>query len=121
MRARSAFAVPLLAAAAAWACSGPGAMAVILRNERLGWLLFGVTAAVLGVGAVLLRRLGASPRRVGLLAVPLLVHPGWWMSARGGDCGFMLALGARAMTAVAALVVAVALVAAAVRRRRRGT
>ena len=110
--------VLVLVPAAAWACSGPGAMARIVANERLGWILFVVTATVLGVGAGLLRRLGVSARRVGLLAVPLLVHPGWWMSARSGDCGAMLALGSMAMTAVAVLVVGGALVVALVRRRQ---
>jgi hypothetical protein len=108
----------LAAAGAAHACSGPGAMARILANERLGWMLFAVTALVLGLGAGLLRRLGVPLRRVGLLAAPLLAHPGWWMSARSGDCGATLVLGSMAMTAVAGLVVAVAVIVALARRQR---
>jgi hypothetical protein len=112
------FALGVLAAAPAGACSGPGAMAAIVRHERLGWALFAAAALVLVLGAGLLLRLGVSTRRAGLLAVPLLLHPGWWMSARGGDCGMTLALGSKLMTAVAALVVVVAVVVALVRRRR---
>lgn len=111
-------AASLLVTAAARACSGPGALEAILRNERLGWMLFAVAAVALGMGAVLLRRLGVPARRYGLLAVPLLVHPGWWMSARGGDCGTILALGSMAMTAVAGLGVGVAVLVALLRRRR---
>jgi hypothetical protein len=93
-------------------------MAHILRNERLGWSLFATTALVLGLGAGLLRLLGVSTRRVGLLAVLLFAHPGWWMSARSGDCGATLALGSMAMTAVAAAIVVGAVVVTLARRRR---
>ena len=108
----------LAAAGAAHACSGPGALARILANERLGWILFGAAALVDVLGAVALRRLGVARRRLAWLLAPVLVHPGWWMRARGGDCGATLVLGSMAMTVAAGLVVVVAVIIALARRRR---
>ncbi|MFY0539458.1 hypothetical protein [Nannocystis pusilla] len=33
-----------------------------------------------------------------------MLHPGWWMSARSGDCGQMLIMGSSVITALAVLV-----------------
>lgn len=87
----------------ALACSGPGAMAAILRAERMGWMLWGAT--LLLAGAVVFFRLRADGWRAQwplLLLVGL--HPGWWMSARSGDCGRLLVLGSIGVTALAPLV-----------------
>ena len=70
-------------ASCAWACSGPGAPEAIRQAERLGWTLWGATLLMLS-GAVLVPRLRSHGWLLLLLAV---VHPGWWMSARSGDCG----------------------------------
>ncbi len=86
------------------ACSGPGAMQAIVRAERVGWAL--LVLSLLLVAAPPLRALmrgHAVGRSVWALLV-VLIHPGWWLSARGGDCGAMRMLGSIGMTVVAALV-----------------
>ena len=75
-----------------------GAPETIARNERLGWTLW--SASVLASGALsLLPRLRARGWKTKwpLLAL-LFVHPGWWMSARSGDCGYTLRDGSIIMT-----------------------
>ncbi len=71
--------------AAALACSGPGAPAAIARADRIGWALLAGTALLVAATHFAARR-PPSTRR---LIVALLVHPGWWLGARGGDCGRM--------------------------------
>lgn len=92
----------------ALACSGPDAMSTILQNERTGWLLWGGALLAAGAAAATapMRREGWRARWP-LVAV-LVLHPGWWMSARSGDCGFTLRSGSYLMTAVAILVAGVA-------------
>ena len=68
-------------------------MAAILRAERLGWILFAVAALVTAAAIMLLWRLAWSRKRAVWVAAPLLIHPGWWMGARSGDCGRDLTLG----------------------------
>jgi hypothetical protein len=101
----------------AWACSGPGAMDRILGAELLGWVLLAATAVLLIVAGALARRWRRRWRR--LWPVPLLIglHPGWWLSARHGDCGAMLALGSLAVTMIA-VVTAIFLVVLARRAAR---
>ncbi|HEY3355858.1 MAG TPA: hypothetical protein VGQ83_21575 [Polyangia bacterium] len=112
-------ALALLAPAIAWACSGPGATAAILRAERLGWLLFAASVLVAAAGVTLLRRLGSPWGRAAWLAAPLLVHPGWWMSARGGDCGITRLLGSYVLTAVTLVAAVVGVIVAATSARAR--
>jgi hypothetical protein len=88
----------------ALACSGPGAMATILRSERLGWMLWGATL-LLAVAVALVRLRADGWRAHWPLLLLVGVHPGWWMSARSGDCGRMLVLGSILVTALAPLVV----------------
>lgn len=87
----------------ALACSGPGAMDAILRAERVGWALWGASVVLVG-GSLLLpwTRLRGRSRPWALLAL-VAVHPGWWMSARGGDCGRLLETAALAATALTVL------------------
>jgi hypothetical protein len=87
-------------------------MDAIRASEQLGWILFGVSFVLLSGAAVLLSRWGVHARRLVWLAVPLIVHPGWWLSARGGDCGGLLRLGAIAVTALATLTAVLAVIAA---------
>jgi hypothetical protein len=89
----------------ALACSGPGAMETILANERVGWTLFFVSAAIAAVAAVLLRSRGW--RKLWPLAAVVFVHPGWWLSARSGDCGGTLHMASIAITIVTLLVAGV--------------
>jgi hypothetical protein len=51
----------------------------------------------------------AHPRLRGALFLPALAHPGWWMSAREGDCGIVL----REMTMAGTVAAAVLLSAGA--------
>lgn len=97
--------VTLFALKSAWACSGPGAAAAIGRAELLGWLLFGISA-LLCLGAVILPKVRrAGPRVFWPLLIPLMIHPGWWMSARSGDCGSMRTLGAIVVTVLAVVAI----------------
>ena len=102
----------------AWACSGPGAMAAIERAERLGWQLFALLLGVSVIATVLLRRWQVGWRRLAAIALLVVVHPGWWLTARGGDCGSMRLMGSIGVTAVGAAALLVALVVTGVRRQR---
>ena len=79
----------------AWliACSGgPGLMELIEEREHRGFVLFVATAVAMVLVAVLIpvvrRRKLRAWIPLGLLA---LLHPGWWMGARHGDCGHTIA------------------------------
>lgn len=88
----------------ALACSGPGAIETITRNERLGWALWAATLLAAAALAASPRLRAGGRRRLWPLLVLLLVHPGWWMSGRGGDCGYTLRDGSIVVTAVTVLV-----------------
>lgn len=92
----------VIAPNAAFACSGDGAMETILANERLGWILWLATLVIAAIVAVRLRSRGW--RKQWPLAAVVVVHPGWWMSARSGDCGYTLRDGSMVMTAVTLIV-----------------
>lgn len=78
----------LVAPTWALACSGPGAGELIAKNERLGVILCLVTM-LLAVVFLLTRRLRSRAwNRKWPLVLLAVAHPGWWMSARHGDCGF---------------------------------
>lgn len=105
-------------AAPAWACSGPGAMAAIEQAVLQGWIMWGV-AVVLGFLSMALGRW--SGLTWGKSWWPMLVagaHPGWWLTARGGDCGSMLVWGSTGMLAVMILLTLVIAIMAVIRRRR---
>lgn len=87
----------------ALACSGPGAAETILRNERLGWALWAMTLVIAGVFAVLPRLRARGWRKQWPLLLLVLLHPGWWMSARSGDCGRTLWEGSILMMVVTLL------------------
>ncbi len=107
----AALAVPRLAAA----CSGPGAGAAITMAERSGWLLLGLSAALALAGWLSAPR---SPgprwrRRWPWTLLVLGLHPGWWLTARAGDCGTMRWFGAAGFTLLMGLLLVL------VRRWRR--
>lgn len=86
--------------AAAWACSGPGAMEKIAYAERLG-LGLAIATAVMGIiGAGLVARRGHSCRPVAPLILVTIAHPGLWMGARRGDCGQTLQLASIVFTII---------------------
>jgi len=89
----------------ALACSGPGALAHILRAERLGWMLWGATLLVAGGSAFIPRFRARGWRRQWPLMLLVALHPGWWMSARSGDCGCALIEGSVLVTALTPLAV----------------
>jgi hypothetical protein len=104
--------------ATALACSGPGARAAIERAELLGWLLF-AASTLLCLGAMALPKVrSAGPRVFWPLLIPPAIHPGWWMSARSGDCGSMRTLGAIAVSGLVLVALAIVLWRAGRRARR---
>jgi len=72
------------------ACSGPGAMRAIERNESFAWIMLGVAAgiAVLALFIASMRKRINRWQWIGLGFAA--VHPAIWMGARSGDCGRML-------------------------------
>ncbi|HOX42316.1 MAG TPA: hypothetical protein PK668_01900 [Myxococcota bacterium] len=107
-----AFGVCFLWAGLAWACSGPGAAEAIERATSLGWILFGAAALVAGLAMLGLRRLGWSFKRLRWAALPVALDPAWWWSARAGDCGRTLVLGAWIFLGLTVLLAAILLVVA---------
>jgi hypothetical protein len=92
------------------ACSGPGAMARIEEAERLGYWLAGASALLCGLGVVVHQlRGGGLGLRMGVVVLAT-IQPGWWLSARGGDCGAMRTIGAWTGLALALVVTAIAVV-----------
>lgn len=100
----------------AWACSGPGAMEAIEAAEKLGWLLFGISAVVGLAGLGLMWKLGRGRWQICACLIPVVIHPGWWLGARGGDCGAMRIIGSWIGVGLA---VAVPLVLLAVGKKKR--
>ncbi len=78
-----------------FACSGPGAAEAIATSELIGLMAF--VLALVCVGAVLFL---TRARRRWFATLAMLVHPGWWMSARSGDCGYLLRYAAPLATLV---------------------
>lgn len=68
------------------ACSGPGAARTIRESELIGWLLAGVSIAIVAGGCSLVRRRFLGQRSRWMVA-SLLLHPRLWMDATRGDCG----------------------------------
>ncbi|MBS2031869.1 MAG: hypothetical protein JST54_28490 [Deltaproteobacteria bacterium] len=92
-----------------WACSGPHALETILANEHLGWATwFASCAAVVGFAVERILRL-RTWHGIGVPALLVGVHPGWWMSARSGDCGYLVRHASEATSAVIVVVLAVLL------------
>ena len=91
-----------------FACSGPFAAETIARSELIGTLM-------LAGGLVACLAVIALARGRGRFASVLMVmlHPGWWLSARSGDCGYLLRY-----VAPAATVFCVAAAAWVIRRSR---
>lgn len=86
-------------------CDGAGAMETIVTNERVGWALWFASATIAAGVAVRLRSRGW--RKQWPLAVLVAVHPGWWLSARSGDCGVTLRDASIVMTIVTLVVACV--------------
>jgi hypothetical protein len=94
----------------ALACSGPGAMARIEAAEGLGYWLAGVSALLCGLGVIVHQLRGRGfGWRIGLVVLAA-IQPGWWLSARGGDCGAMRTIGAWSGLALALVASAIAVV-----------
>jgi hypothetical protein len=105
----------------ALACSGPQAGKAMARAELLGWRLWAASWVVAALCGLLL--LGLRPAklpRLGWLAGLLFIHPGWWLDARGGDCGVTLVTGSLLVTALTAAAAALALLLPGRRRPPEG-
>jgi len=72
-----------------FACSGPGAARAMFKAQLFGGCSWIASIGMIA-GATLLRRRRDGGRRVPWLAGLVAIHPGWWMSAYGGDCGAAL-------------------------------
>jgi hypothetical protein len=81
-----------LNAMALLACSGPGAGKAMAEAEAIGYWNWVVSAAIAAAGVGLQFR--DWRRRAIILGVGMVLHPGWWFSARMGDCGEMLRVAA---------------------------
>jgi hypothetical protein len=91
------------------ACSGPGAAKTIDDSIRIGSSLGGLSIAIAAPGCwPLLRR--SVGHRVLWLVAPLVFHPGWWMSATHGDCGYALRLWSGIATVCIAVLTALVIV-----------
>jgi hypothetical protein len=85
------------------ACSGPGAMGAIERNEAWGWKMLVIAAIVtLAVASFAIVKKRASIWLWLTIAFTVL-HPAVWMGARSGDCGHMLYFAAIGATVLVAL------------------
>ena len=90
-------------------------MEMIERAERLGWILLGVSVVIAVVTSVVTRQREVRGNPMVWLGMLLCSHPGWWMSARGGDCGMTRVFTSWASTGM----VAAAAIFFIVRARRR--
>lgn len=88
------------------ACSGAGAREAILGAEQLGWISWVATLVIAGGSAFIPRMRARGWRSQWPLLVLVALHPGWWMSARSGDCGRTLTVGSMVITALTLLVAA---------------
>lgn len=97
----------LLHAAPGLACSGPDAIETIAYHEGASALLFVASFALGGVAAFYF--LFRHPRRMRpalFVSALVVLHPGWWLSARHGDCGLTVFTGSVVVTALQTLFVA---------------
>lgn len=85
------------------ACSGPGAMAAIERNEAFAWKML----VIAGLVAVAVVSLAIANKRASswlwVTVVLTVIHPGVWMGARAGDCGatlYFTSIGATVLVAL---------------------
>ncbi len=65
------------------------ALAPIEQSERIGWILLAVSMAIAGASISIVKRSKRETWASIWLGALLVSHPGWWMSAREGDCGKM--------------------------------
>jgi hypothetical protein len=70
------------------------------RAERNTWRVIALTAVMMVIEITAGTMLGS-------MALLVIVHPGWWMSARGGDCGFTLIEASAVATALIVILAAV--------------
>lgn len=84
----------------AWACSGPGAEAAIRWNSLAALALVLAAGAATVFTVLRQRRLGRPRKSAAWLAIPVVLHPGWWMSSLSGDCGMTRFHTAMVMTGV---------------------
>ena len=85
------------------ACSGPGAMEVIERNEAWGWKWLVVAALVATFAVVYSIVKKRASRWLWVTLVFVVLHPAVWMGARHGDCGGMLYLASIPATGLVAI------------------
>jgi uncharacterized protein (TIGR03382 family) len=82
-------------------------MAPIEQSERVGWILLAASMAIAGASISFIKKSKRETWASIWLGALLVSHPGWWMSAREGDCGKMrlfTSIGATAAMVLLALV-----------------
>ena len=79
-----------LFASSAFACSGPGAAKAIHDAEMVGLILWGLSLFIAAINLFSRWARVLLLRQKVLVALLAIFHPGWWVSARKGDCGEML-------------------------------
>lgn len=99
-------------------CSGPGAAAAIAASERYAVAASLVSIPLLVVAAAIFSFARGSVRGACLNLMPLMIHPIWSISARGGDCGIILRSASTIWVALSLVLVFNAL--AAMRRHGAG-
>jgi hypothetical protein len=94
----------LLTASHALACSGPHAGEMIAMSETIGLSLWGLTVLIALSGSIALYFCPGKLQRAWWLAGLAAAHPGWWMSARMGDCGGLLRFSSILATTVVVII-----------------
>ena len=83
-------------------------MVPIERSETIGWILLAASMAIAGVMVSIIRKSKKETWAQIWLGSLLVSHPGWWMSAREGDCGktrLLTSIGATGAMVLLALVI----------------
>ena len=89
-------------------------MAPIEQSERVGWILLAASMAIAGASIGFIKKTKGETWPQIWLGGLLVSHPGWWMSAREGDCGKT-----RLLTSIGATIAMVLLAAVLFVRSRR--
>ena len=90
-------------------CSGPGAGQAIAEAIRYGYFAAIPTFFFLAAAALTHHGLHKKVVVASCFMLPLLIHPAWTVSARGGDCGMMKTMLSSGFVALAILLLVVSL------------
>lgn len=103
------------------ACSGPGAAESIALSIQIGYRHAVFCSGVLAAALVLL---AFFPKRwlfPAIIAISLLIHPAWTISATHGDCGYLKRDISRLFTGITCFAAGLQVASIVVVRRKRPT